>query len=1129
MAASEADATAVADLLNNAQLESDKAERVLALQQIEELLLKKSPELLDNFFEEILNFQLDSAPDVRKQLVDFVERAALIDAGLIPRMVDSLTYLYNDTNSGVVKRALQAAACLVKHCLQEACDHSRGGGRVTQDTWESTMRIVDAGLQQRAAANEGVKAACMKLMETCVLLFSNRTQDTQKKSQDDPSLDLVSGAHHYLDPQVLQEKGRTLFSTLVALGQSHDIKNTSMTVVISTLVSIMRQRPQFMHQGIPFLQELAKQPPKHFKESTVKSLNRTLKTQLLIILKHDASLAFHEQLIPLLKGLGAQSHEYRKFDRRAEAREQGLQATAVPVAQDPASETGTATGEPPAKLAKHTSPYLEESYLIKHLRPEQLAELILQSLALADMPQQMPAWLEDDGQATTGISARAQRVAGRGGDAEAQMSSLHAAPALPDVKPSEVPTPQPSTRTKSRRSRLDRFKVKAEPINAGRARTLITQCFERLLAAEPQMKTSESRQAYHHALCAMVIADYYNATEEVLGQLKANVDASDSPSIKTEAMDTATDEPEAVSATPRKPLRLSPFQELFLEHVAEEPLARMDLSITLMYRLWANSASSSVEDAEDHLAQYDFLAAKILVSIIPGLEVKDHNLIKLFLETPCLSPTVVEILGSCCKDVNRTEVAMVGLRQLLQLRPGARPALFALLRELVSSEHEAVQIAAIQACQKLIKLEFAQETLVQIAGDLFNAGLKAVEEQATETDSSLAIMTSHGRLLLALLPHHPKLLRVLVSAWEDAASPVKKVMMNLLEEPLQTIGSGHEELLREVQVIAEEGHKTIALLCLRFMCHFGVGLSAIEIAVKLALPRLEELLPVLLTLPPAALRDAILRMTQAGPTHRESRLLPVRGLVSKSSRISFSPIVQVAVDICLSNGEDGYHSMTGIYTMEVLVTALQRICNMSPIPLLLFHTASRTLRNYPNLTDFIVDNVLAKLLHKQVWKTNGMWAPLKNLIHTCQPKSFELLRLLPLAQLDRLLKELPELRGAFFVFARAMPTAVANAYPRKHKQWLSLQLKNADAAGATAGADSNAPESQPETDPMEDLTAPPPDLDLDSDEDFEAPPESGRDSRLLLEGDAAAPNESPKETEQDDDDDDDGDAPYMPS
>jgi len=45
---------------------------------MEELLLRKAPELLDNFFEEILQMQTDHTPDVRKQLVDFIENATSV-------------------------------------------------------------------------------------------------------------------------------------------------------------------------------------------------------------------------------------------------------------------------------------------------------------------------------------------------------------------------------------------------------------------------------------------------------------------------------------------------------------------------------------------------------------------------------------------------------------------------------------------------------------------------------------------------------------------------------------------------------------------------------------------------------------------------------------------------------------------------------------------------------------------------------------------------------------------------------------------------------------------------------------------------------------------------------------------
>ena len=49
-----------------------------SLAQVEELIIRKEPRLLDNFFDEVLQFQSDTNADVRKQLIAFVETAMFV-------------------------------------------------------------------------------------------------------------------------------------------------------------------------------------------------------------------------------------------------------------------------------------------------------------------------------------------------------------------------------------------------------------------------------------------------------------------------------------------------------------------------------------------------------------------------------------------------------------------------------------------------------------------------------------------------------------------------------------------------------------------------------------------------------------------------------------------------------------------------------------------------------------------------------------------------------------------------------------------------------------------------------------------------------------------------------------------
>jgi symplekin len=65
----------VIELLNEASLSNKDSARVTNLKHVQELILNKEPTLLDNFLEEMLQFQLDKSGEVKKCVISFIEEA----------------------------------------------------------------------------------------------------------------------------------------------------------------------------------------------------------------------------------------------------------------------------------------------------------------------------------------------------------------------------------------------------------------------------------------------------------------------------------------------------------------------------------------------------------------------------------------------------------------------------------------------------------------------------------------------------------------------------------------------------------------------------------------------------------------------------------------------------------------------------------------------------------------------------------------------------------------------------------------------------------------------------------------------------------------------------------------------
>src|SRR5690625_4341103 len=89
-----------------------------------------------------------------------------------------------------------------------------------------------------------------------------------------------------------------------------------------------------------------------------------------------------------------------------------------------------------------------------------------------------------------------------------------------------------------------------------------------------------------------------------------------------------------------------------------------------------------------------------------------------------------------------------------------------------------------------------------------------------------------------------------------------------------------------------------------------------------------------------------------------------------------------------------------IYTAEVLAVVMQMLAEQTTLPTLLMRTVIQTLSHYPRLIGFVMNNILQKLILKQVWNQKKVW---EGFIKCCQrtlPQSFPVLLQLPPAQLD---------------------------------------------------------------------------------------------------------------------------------
>lgn len=96
----------IIDLLSDClQKNLDEEAKFSNLVQVQELVIYN--DLLDNFLDEIIGFESDRSPEVRKFVVGFIEAACIKDPDYFSRLLSNLNYFLSETNSNVIKKVIQ--------------------------------------------------------------------------------------------------------------------------------------------------------------------------------------------------------------------------------------------------------------------------------------------------------------------------------------------------------------------------------------------------------------------------------------------------------------------------------------------------------------------------------------------------------------------------------------------------------------------------------------------------------------------------------------------------------------------------------------------------------------------------------------------------------------------------------------------------------------------------------------------------------------------------------------------------------------------------------------------------------------------------------------------------------------
>ncbi|CAG0887757.1 unnamed protein product [Cyprideis torosa] len=270
-------------LLNEAA--SNEGQRTSCLHKVHELVLHRAPSLLKEFLGDILYYQADREPSLRKILPPFIEKVLKHDGSLLPLVVGTLQFAIQDSNPNVVKSLLSSMVSIYRTMLEYVSQHPVPEGVGMEEAWEKLSRLKDDVCELMDSENDGIRTLAIKFMETLVLIQSYPDASIPRDPKDTFSLEKVPLNVKLARPRLLEEESRAVFQDLVKFHNSPHISSINLMAAMGALVNIGKLRPTFLGQVLDSLSRLHANLPPTLSRSQVASVKKMLRVYLLQLLK----------------------------------------------------------------------------------------------------------------------------------------------------------------------------------------------------------------------------------------------------------------------------------------------------------------------------------------------------------------------------------------------------------------------------------------------------------------------------------------------------------------------------------------------------------------------------------------------------------------------------------------------------------------------------------------------------------------------------------------------------------------------------------------------------------------------------------------------------------------------------
>ncbi|XP_029405964.2 symplekin [Bactrocera dorsalis] len=1037
------------------------------LVKVQEMILGSCVELLEEFMEHILSLAHDANADVRKQVVCFIEQICKVKVESLPQVIGIISMLLRDRSPQVIKRVIQACGSIYKNGLQWICGKSEILDSAEQ-AWNVLSLVKAQILDLIDNENDGIRTNAIKFLEGVVVLQSYPDEDSQKKDNDF-SLQDVPANFKLVKRQKLEEEALNIFDILLKFHAATHISSVNLITCTGSLCTIAKLRPSLMGPVVEAFKQLNSNLPPTLTDSQASSVRKSLKMQLIALLKNRGSFEYHATIRHMLLDLGASQGEIQraipKMDKQEQTRRQKriLESAASNLNKkmrldsinrqqerrsksglddDSTKDTEMEVDEEEVEKQRQRCIRVNEKFLAEQLRVTDMAVNLVVEF-LSKLPEEAPEHFINEYAPIQDMSIPQQvvKIAKVLGEQMTEQKIGPGAAAFSKDTPmrprrveamdtceSDQPVDEDQARkdeaTKKLRENMERVKGEQELI-------------ERMKMRAKTLKLQEVTKPFSRPIKEKFLLE---AVKRILQSERQCIVGG-------------------VSAKRRKILTVmaatfpDKVRYFIFDFIMLDVRQRIDLAFSWLYEeyclLQGFTRHSYVKSENRPDYAYNELLSQLITGVRENCELKDKILLirRIFLEAPLLPDDALNQLVEMCFSEEFVNPGVDLLKDLSVMRPPRKNKLIRVLLMFCVHERTDLRERALEHIVALYHIhkvlpnrieEFALDWANNLEKEVPPASIFAEEFGRPETEVAWKEETARTclTLLLTLLPYKPNVfLEKLCKIYTTTGPDLKRTILRSIDPTIKKMGAEDAILLKFIED-CPKGTETLIIRIIHLLTE-RVATPNPELVNRVRelyankIKDVRVLIPVLSGLSRQEILNAIpklLKLNQIVVKEVFNRLLGIGAEFANQTMAATPTDILVALhtidpnacdlkavvkatSICLTEKE--------VFTQDVLIGVLQQLVEVVPIPTLLMRTIIQSITLYPRLTNFVL-NLLQRLILKQVWRQKVIWEGFLKCCQRLKPQSLPVLLHLPHQQLVSALDQCPDLRQPLFEYAQSI-------------------------------------------------------------------------------------------------------------